>query len=175
MMIWLFSLTSLVQEVQCQADFRWVESGVFFGEAALPLHVEHQVSPADELDHEEEAGSSLEAGVEPHQERVVGSRLEHVFLRLNPVDILRKKKRRIKIQTFFFMAAWKNFSVVTHLVIRDQLLFDDFHGVDPPSLLEFHHEHLGVRAPTDHADQLEVIDRHHAGVVPRSIACRREE
>ena len=64
--------------------------------SSLTLHVEHEVSAADELDDEEEARGRLEAGVEAHQERVVRRSLEHVFLGLNPVNILRKKKVKKK-------------------------------------------------------------------------------
>ena len=77
-----------MQKVEGKADLGGVESGVLLRQAALPLHVEHEVTAPDELDDEEEPRRRLEAAVQAHEERVVRRRLEHVLLRLDPVDIL---------------------------------------------------------------------------------------
>ena len=104
----------------------------------LALHVEHEVAAADELDDEEESAGSLEAGVETHEEGVVGGRLEDVLLRLHPVDVL---------------------------VVGDKLLLDHLHGVDPLGGLELHHQHLGVGAAADDLDHVEVAEADHVGLV----------
>ena len=98
------------------------------------LHVEHQISSSDELDDKEESAWSLEAGMETHQERVVGGCLEHVLLCLDPVNVL---------------------------VVGDQLLLDHLHGVDPLGGLELHHQHLGVGSSPDDLDHVEVTQLDH--------------
>lgn len=50
--------------------------------------------------------------------------LEHVLLRLDPVDVL---------------------------VVGDERLLDDLHRVDAARLLQLHHQHLGVAAAADDA------------------------
>ena len=77
-----------MEEVKSQTDFCSIKSGMFLGEAPLPLHVEHEVATAHKLYHKEESGRSLEAGVQTDEERVVAGRFEHVFLGLHPVDVL---------------------------------------------------------------------------------------
>ena len=52
-----------------------------------------------------------------------------------------------------------------YLVIRDELLLDDLHRVDPLGGLELDHQDLCVAAAADHANQLEVVQRDHAHVV----------
>ena len=42
-------------------------------QSALPLHVENQITAANKLDHEEESARGLEAGVDTHQEGVIGT------------------------------------------------------------------------------------------------------
>lgn len=84
-----------MQEVEGQGNFGRVEPGVLFGKASLTLHVEHEVAAADELDDKEQPGRRLEAGVEPHQERMVRGRFEDVLLRLNPVNVLQNSKKKI--------------------------------------------------------------------------------
>ena len=81
-----------MQEVECEADLSSVEAGVLLVQAPLPLHVEHQVPAPHELNHEEEAGGRLEAGVQAHQEGVVRGSLEHVLFRLHPVNVLQNRK-----------------------------------------------------------------------------------
>ncbi len=46
-----------------------------------------------------------------------------------------------------------------YLVVGDELLLDDLHGVDAPGAAQFDHEDFGVRAAADDADQLEVGQR----------------
>ena len=82
-----------MQEVEGETDLCGVEPGVLLRESALALHVEHEVAAADELDDEEEPRRSLEAAVQAHQERVVRGRLEHVLLRLHPIDVLEESKK----------------------------------------------------------------------------------
>ena len=53
--------------------------------------MEHEVSAANKLNDEEEARGRLEAGVQAHQERVVRSRLENMFLSLNPINVLERR------------------------------------------------------------------------------------
>lgn len=79
---------ALVQEVQRQRDLGRVEPRVLLRQPPLTLHVEHQIPSPDELDHEEQSARCLEAGVQADQEWVVRGGLEHVFLSLNPVDVL---------------------------------------------------------------------------------------
>ena len=50
-----------------------VKPGVLLLQSALPLHVENQITAANKLDHEEESARSLEAGVDTHQEGVIGT------------------------------------------------------------------------------------------------------
>ena len=50
-----------------------VKPGVLLWQSALPLHVENQITAANKLDHEEESARSLEAGVDTHQEGVIGT------------------------------------------------------------------------------------------------------
>lgn len=44
----------LVQEVERETDLGRVEAGVLLGQAALPLHVKHQISTTHKLNHEEQ-------------------------------------------------------------------------------------------------------------------------
>lgn len=77
-----------MEKVERQTDFGSVEASMLFGQPPLALHVEHEVSASHELDHEEQPAGCLEAGMQPDEERVVRSCLEHVLLRLHPVYIL---------------------------------------------------------------------------------------
>ena len=77
----------LVQEVQCQTNLCRVEPGMLLWQSALPLHVEHQVPSPHELNDKEQPGRRLEARVQTHEERVVGSSLEHMLLCLDPVYV----------------------------------------------------------------------------------------
>lgn len=120
-----------VQEVQRQGDLGGVEPGVLLRQPPLPLHVEHEVAPAHELDDEEQPGGRLEARVQADEEGVVGGGLEDVLLRLHPVDVL---------------------------VVGDEGLLYHLHGVDALCLLQLHHQHLGVGAAAYHSDQLEVVE-----------------
>lgn len=79
-----------MEEVESQTDLCGIESGVFLGKPPLPLHVEHEISAAHKLYDEEESGWRLEAGVQTHQEGVVGGRLKHVLLGLHPVNVLKE-------------------------------------------------------------------------------------
>ena len=69
--------------------------------------------------------------MQPDKEWVVGGRLEDVFLRLDPVNVL---------------------------VVGDHLLLDDLHGVQPTGLFQLHHQDFGVAAPPNHPDQVKVVD-----------------
>ena len=51
---------ALVEVVERQTDLGAVEPGVLLGQPPLPLHVEHQVAAAHELDHEEEPRRRLQ-------------------------------------------------------------------------------------------------------------------
>jgi hypothetical protein len=53
----------------------------------------------------------------------------------------------------------------SYLIICDELLLDDLHGVDPLRLLQLDHQDFGVTASTDDADQLEVVQRDDAHIV----------
>lgn len=75
----------------------------------------HKIPASNELDDEEQPAGGLEAGVQPHQEGVVGGGLEHMLLRLHPVDVL---------------------------VIRHQSLLDHLHRVHAFCALQFYHQHL---------------------------------
>lgn len=79
-----------MEEVESQTDLCGIESGVFLGKPPLPLHVEHEISAAHKLYDEEESGRRLEAGVQTHQEGVVGGRLKDVLLGLHPVNVLKE-------------------------------------------------------------------------------------
>ncbi len=46
---------------------------------------------------------------------------------------------------------------VAHLVVVDELLLDDLHGVDALRAPLLDHQHLGVAATSDHPQQLEVV------------------
>ena len=80
-----------MQEVEGQADFRRVEPSVLLRQPPLSLHMKHEVAAAHELDDEKEPRGRLEAGMEAHQERMVGGRLKNVLFRLNPINILEKR------------------------------------------------------------------------------------
>ena len=84
-----------MQEVESQADFRRVESGVLFRQSSLSLHMEHKIATTHKFDDEKKPRGSLEAGMEADQKRMVRGRFENVFLRLNPINILKKKKSYI--------------------------------------------------------------------------------
>lgn len=43
-----------------------------------------------------------------------------------------------------------------YLIIVHQLLLHHLHGVDAVCLFETHQQHLGVAAPADHSEQVEV-------------------
>lgn len=79
-----------MEEVQSQTNFCSIKSGMFLGEAPLPLHVEHQVTTTHKLYNKEESGRSLEAGMQTHQEGMVGGSLKHVLFSLNPVNVLKE-------------------------------------------------------------------------------------
>ena len=49
-----------MEEVEREADLCTVEPGVLLGQPPLPLHVEHEVAAAHELDHEEQPRRRLE-------------------------------------------------------------------------------------------------------------------
>lgn len=121
-----------VQIVQRQRDFAGIEARVFLRQSALSLHVVHQIAASHEFDDEEQATRRLEARVQADQERVVRSDLEDVLFGLHPVDVL---------------------------VVAYQRLLDHLHRVDALGLLQFDHHHLGVRAASDHTQQIEVVDR----------------
>ena len=53
--------TFVVEEVEGEADLGAVEPRVLLGQSPLPLHVEHEVAAAHELDHEEEPRRRLKA------------------------------------------------------------------------------------------------------------------
>lgn len=74
---------------------------MFLREASLPLHVEHKVTTAHKLYDEEESGRSLEAGMQTHQEGMVGGGLKHVFLSLNPVNVLKENNSYVQGKTYF--------------------------------------------------------------------------
>lgn len=80
-----------MEEIKSQTDFCSIKSGVFLREAPLPLHVEHKVTTTHKLYHKEESGRSLEAGVQTHQEGVIGGSFKDMFLSLNPVNVLKQK------------------------------------------------------------------------------------
>ena len=136
-----------VQEAERHADLGRVEARVVLGQATLALHVVHQVAAAQVLDDEEEARLGLKARVQADQERVVRGLLEHVLLRLHPVDVL----------------------VVVHNGLLDHL-----HGVALLGALVLGQEDLGVRAAADHLDQVELLEAHLAttAAVRRAAGCR---
>lgn len=80
-----------MKEIERKTDLCSIKSSVFFGQSPLTLHVEHQVAATHKLNHEEQPASGLEARMEAHEERVIRCRLEHVFLGLDPVYILKHK------------------------------------------------------------------------------------
>ena len=84
-----------MEEVKSQTDFCSIKSCMFLWEASLPLHVEHEVTTTHKLYHKEESGRSLEAGVQTHQEGMIGSSLKYVFLSLIPVNVLKQKYKFI--------------------------------------------------------------------------------
>lgn len=77
-----------MKEVQGQTNLSGIESGVFFWQPSLSLHMEHQISSSNELDDKEQSWGRLEARMESNQEGMIGGRFEHVFFRLNPIDVL---------------------------------------------------------------------------------------
>ena len=77
-----------MQEVESQADFRRVESGVLLGQSSLSLHMEHKIATTHKFDDEKKARGGLETGMEADQKRMVGGCFKNVFFRLHPVDIL---------------------------------------------------------------------------------------
>lgn len=79
-----------MEEVKSQTYFCSIKSGMLLREASLPLHVEHQVTATDKLYDKEESGRSLEAGMQTHQEGMIGGSLKHMFLSLNPVNVLKE-------------------------------------------------------------------------------------
>ena len=102
--------TSLVEVVEGTGDLSRVEPGVLLRQATMSLHVEHEVTTIDTLDHKEQPAErecvcvgvcgcgmaevspalSLEAGVQAHKERVIGRLFKHMLLSLNPVNVLRR-------------------------------------------------------------------------------------
>lgn len=80
-----------MEKVKCQTNFCSIKPSMFLREAPLPLHVEHEVTTTHKLYDKEESGWSLEAGMQTHQEGMVGGSLKHVFLSLNPVNVLKDK------------------------------------------------------------------------------------
>ena len=93
--------------------------------------MEHEIATPDELNHKEQPRGRLEARVQPYQERVIRGGLEDVLLRLHPVNIL---------------------------VVRYQRLLDYLHRVDALRRLELDHEDLGIGTPSDHADELKIVE-----------------
>ena len=122
-----------MEEVESQADFRRVEPSVFLGQSSLSLHMKHKIATTHKFDDEKKPRGRLEARMEANKEGMVAGRLEDVFLRLDPVNVL---------------------------VVSDHLLLDDLHGVEPTGLFQLHHQDFGVAAPTDHPDQVKVVDRY---------------
>ena len=118
-----------MEKVECQAYFRRVEPGMLFWKSPLALHMEHQISATNKLNDKEQPRGRLEARVQTHQEWVVRSCLKDMLFGLDPVDVL---------------------------VIGDQLFLDHFHGINALGLLQFYHQHLGVAAATNHANQVKV-------------------
>ena len=56
----LYVYTSLVEEVESTGDLCGVESGMFLGEPAMSLHVEHEVPSIHTLYHKEQSGDVSE-------------------------------------------------------------------------------------------------------------------
>ena len=42
--------------------------------------------------------------------------------------------------------------MIEYLIVSDELLLDDFHGVDAPSLAQFDHQHFGVRSASNNTN-----------------------
>lgn len=47
-------------------------------------------------------------------------------------------------------------TILIYLVIIDQLLLDNLHGVDALRLFQLHQQHLGVAASADYPKQIEI-------------------
>ena len=77
-----------MQEVEGERDLGRVKPGVLLGETSVALHMKHEVTPIDALNDEVESAVCLEAGVETHEERVIGRLLKDVLFRLHPVYVL---------------------------------------------------------------------------------------
>ena len=77
-----------MEEVESQADFRRVESGVLLGQSSLSLHMEHKIATTHKFDDEKKSRGRLKTRMEADQKWMIGSCFKNVFLRLHPVDIL---------------------------------------------------------------------------------------
>jgi hypothetical protein len=83
---------------------------------------------------------------------VVRGSLKHVLFSLHPVNVL----SRGKIQLVSSLGALIE---RLYLIISDEGLLDDLHRVDPPRLLQLDHQHLGVAAPSNYANQFKIVER----------------
>merc|ERR1719270_1349493 len=79
--------SALVKIVERETNFCAVKTRVLLWQSSLTLHVEHQVSSADKLNHKEQPAWSLEAGMKTRQEGMIGRCFKHMFLCLHPVDV----------------------------------------------------------------------------------------
>ena len=77
-----------MQEVESQADFRRVESGVFLRQSSLSLHMEHKIATTHKFDDEKKPRGRLKTGMKANQKWMVGRCFKHVFFGLYPVNIL---------------------------------------------------------------------------------------
>ena len=77
-----------MQEVESQADFRRVESGVLLGQSSLSLHMEHKIATTHKFDDEKKARGRLETGMEADQYGNFNCPV------LNPVAMLQLKSSR---------------------------------------------------------------------------------
>lgn len=68
--------------------------------------MEHKVSTAHKLYDKEESGRSLEAGMQTHQEGMIGGSLKHVFLGLNPVNVLKENNSYGQGRTLLLLFFW---------------------------------------------------------------------
>lgn len=122
---------------------------MLFRQSSLSLHVKHEITPANKFDDEKESRGCLKAGVEANQERMIGGCLEHMLLCLHPVDILAIGLDIDAAEETYY----------TYLIIGDQFLFDHLHGVDAFGFLQLHHQHFGVAAAANDANEVKVSQR----------------
>jgi len=156
-----------VQELQRQHDLGRVEARVLLGQAALALHVEHQVAAGHELDDEEE----------PARGRGLG------WARGARAHLLGVWKHECSPTRNGWLEAISNtcFSVCTqsmsckrahqpapapaaqrpaYFVVGHHRLLDHLHRVHLARALVLHLEHLGVRAAADDFEEREVVQTH---------------